>query len=75
MKKRILFLILFLPAMLLQAQNKSVDQHLFESLHGHASFNAVFAVVIIILAGLVFFLWRMDRKVTKLEDEIKNKTK
>jgi CcmD family protein len=73
MKKTALLTLLFLAANLLSAQGKSVDQQLFESLHGHASFNAVFVVLAIILVGLLFFLWRTDRKVAKLEKEIQNK--
>lgn len=57
----------------LAAQDKSLDQNLYESLHGHGSMNVVFAVIAIILAGLLIFLWRIDRKVAKLENEMKER--
>jgi CcmD family protein len=52
-------------------QTKSLDEKLFEQLHGHASFNAVFVVVLIILGGVLFYLWNLDRKVNKLLKEVK----
>ena len=55
------------------AQNKSLDQNLYESLHGHGSLNVVFAVIAIIMSGLLIFLWRIDRKVSKLEQEMKER--
>lgn len=54
-----------------QAASKSMDQTLFESLHGHASFNAVFVVLFVILLGILFSLWRLDRKVNQLMKEVK----
>lgn len=47
------------------------DSELFETLHGHASFNVVFAVLLIILLGVLFSIWRLDRKVNKLMDNMK----
>jgi hypothetical protein len=54
------------------AQNpKNLDEKLFEELHGHASFNAVFVVLSVILVGILFSLWRLDRKVSNLLKEVK----
>lgn len=50
---------------------QSADDKMFESLHGHASFNVVFAVLLIILLGVLFYIWRLDRKVNKMMEEIK----
>lgn len=63
----VLFTIVAMPAFAQQ----STDDKLFESLHGHGSFNVVFAVLTIILSGVLFGLWRLDRKVSKMEKEIK----
>jgi hypothetical protein len=54
-----------------ESSSKSMDQTLFESFHGHASFNAVFVVLFVILLGILFSLWRLDRKVNKLMKEVK----
>lgn len=50
---------------------QSADDKLFEALHGHGSFNVVFAVLLIILLGVLIYIWRLDRKVTKLLNELK----
>lgn len=52
-------------------QSKSLDEQLFEGLHGHASFNVVFAVLLVILLGVLFYIWQIDRKVNKLLKEVK----
>jgi uncharacterized integral membrane protein len=62
-----LFLILSVP----QFAQQSIDDKLFEALHGHGSFNVVFVILGIILCGVLLALWRLDRKVSKLEKEIK----
>lgn len=48
-----------------------LDEKLFEELHGHASFNVVFAVLLVILLGVLFYLVQLDRKVNKLLKEVK----
>jgi CcmD family protein len=50
---------------------QSADDKLFETLHGHGSFNVVFTVLLIILLGVLVYIWRLDRKVTKLLNEVK----
>ena len=49
----------------------SVDETIYTELRGHASFNAVFLVVAIILAGIFITLLRIERKVARLEKEMK----
>ena len=49
----------------------SVDETIYTELRGHASFNTVFIVVAIILTGLLITLLRIERKVSKLEKEMK----
>ena len=56
---------------LLHAEN--ADQKIADSLHGHGSLNVVFVVIAIILGGLFIFLWRIDRKVTRMENDINKK--
>ena len=51
----------------------NADQQIADSLHGHGSLNVVFAVIAIILGGLFIFLWRIDRKVTRMENDINTK--
>lgn len=68
--KSILFILAFLSAVS-PVSAQSADDKMFETLHGHGSFNVVFAVLLIILLGVLFYLWRLDRKVNKLMEEIK----
>jgi hypothetical protein len=73
LNSRILAALLFLFAALPAAAHDqhTLDQQAFQSLRGHGTFNAVFVVILVILAGLFIFLWRLDRKVSKLEKDIK----
>ena len=70
MKQRVFAFLLVLFVVPATAQ-QSMDDKLFETLHGHGSFNVVFAVLMIILLGVLLAIWRLDRKVSKLEKEIK----
>jgi hypothetical protein len=49
----------------------SLDEKIFAQLRGHASFNAVFIIIAIIFIGLIITLIRIDRKVSRLEKEMK----
>lgn len=71
MKKALLILLSILWLFPVFGQSKSMDEQLFEGLHGHASFNAVFVVLFIILGGVLFYLWNLDRKVNRMLKEIK----
>ena len=56
---------------LLQANSAGLDQAAANTLSGNANFNAVAAVLILIFLGVVVYLIRLDRKLTKLEKELK----
>ncbi|HEU4718089.1 MAG TPA: CcmD family protein [Bacteroidia bacterium] len=74
-KKNILsaFAVLLSLAAAAQPNKPGIDEELFRSLHGNGSMNVVLTVIGIILAGLFLTLFRMDRKLSKLEKEIKEK--
>lgn len=42
-------------------------------LRGNAKFNVVATVLVLIFIGIVFYLIRLDRKMTKLEKQINQK--
>ena len=71
MKKITLLLFAMIIATLPAFAADGLDEKLFESLHGHASFNVVIAVLFVILTGVLISLWLIDRKVTKLLKEVK----
>ncbi|CAN5238216.1 hypothetical protein BH09BAC5_BH09BAC5_28950 [soil metagenome] len=65
-------LLLFLSGTMLHAANEnSLDEKIFTELRGHASFNVVFIVIAVIFSGLIITLVRIDRKVSRLEKEMK----
>ncbi len=72
LKSRIIAALLFLLAALPASAHDqhTLDQQAFQSLRGHGTLHAVFAVIIVILSGLFIFLWRLDKKVSKLEKDI-----
>jgi hypothetical protein len=51
--------------------NESLDIRIYNSLHSNGSMNVVFMVIAVILLGLFITLFRIDRKVSRLEEEIK----
>ena len=42
-------------------------------LRGNAKFNVVATVLVLIFIGIIFYLIRLDRKMTKLEKQINQK--
>lgn len=46
-----------------------------DTLRGNAKFNVVAAVLVIIFSGIALFLFRLDRKITKLEKNRKENNK
>ena len=44
-----------------------------EVLRGNAKFNVVATILVLIFLGIVFYLFRLDKKMSKLEKQIKQK--
>ncbi len=65
-----LIALVLLSSTIMNAQS-SLDEKIFTQLRGHASFNAVFIIIAVIFTGLIFALIRIDRKVSRLEKEMK----
>ncbi|MDQ3108436.1 MAG: CcmD family protein [Bacteroidota bacterium] len=64
-------ILILLSSGMMNAQNGSLDENIFTELRGHASFNVVFIVIAIIFIGLIATLVRIDRKVSRIEKEMK----
>ncbi len=62
---------LFSSSALMAGTESSLDEKIYTELLGHASFNVVFIVIAVIFCGLIITLVRIDRKVSKLEKEMK----
>ena len=59
-------ILVFLP-MLIEAQQTSLDY-----MRSTGMIYVVIAVVVVIFLGIFFFLIRLDKKLTKLENQINN---
>ena len=59
-------ILVFLP-MLIEAQQTSLDY-----MRSTGKIYVVIAVVVVIFLGIFFFLIRLDKKLTKLENQINN---
>jgi hypothetical protein len=67
-KSRTKFLFAFLIASArLAAQTNSVDQKMADGLRENGMLNVVLICLGIVLAGLLITVWRLDRKVSRLE--------
>ncbi|MBI3509837.1 MAG: hypothetical protein HY064_04175 [Bacteroidetes bacterium] len=76
MKKNSVLVLFVLFASLLNAQSsQGLDEKLYQSLHGHGSLNAVIAVIVVILSILFLALFRIEKKIGKLEQEMKENKK
>ena len=72
MKKKILFLSsLFIPGLYLWAQN-TTEVDMADTMRSNGKIYVVIAVILTIFAGIIIYLIRLDRKITKLEDQSPN---
>ena len=56
-----------------QNNENGVSESAKEMLRGNAKFNVVASVLVLIFIGIVVYLLRLDRKMSKLEKQFKNK--
>ncbi|MCE2772667.1 MAG: CcmD family protein [Bacteroidetes bacterium] len=70
MKKLALLVILLISFTGTAFSQSSMDEEIFKTLRGNASMNVVIVVAMLILAGIFFYLFRLDRKLNKLEQEV-----
>ncbi len=70
MKKLALLVIILLSFTGSAFSQSSMDEEIFKTLRGNASMNVVIVVAMLILAGIFFYLFRLDRRLNKLEQEV-----
>ena len=66
-KKIIVVFALLMMSINLLAQEKEVE--MADAMRSSGRIYVVIAVMLTILAGLILYLWRLDRKIGKLEKE------
>lgn len=60
-------IVLILTALPLWAQDGKVE--MADTMRSEGKIYVVIAVILTILGGLIFYVWRLDRKITKLEND------
>lgn len=55
--------------------NAQAEAEMADGMRSEGKIYVVVAIILIVLSGLIFYLFMLDRKVTKLEDLVKNKDK
>lgn len=70
--KNALTIILLLASTFVQAQN---EVEMADTMRANGKIYVIVGIVVIILTGVVAYLYLLDRKITKLEKEIGNQTK
>ncbi|WP_045690037.1 CcmD family protein [Hymenobacter sp. AT01-02] len=69
----LLLLALLLPVLHVAAQTAAANEpEMADSLRLNGKIYVVVAVITVVLAGLLFFLVSLDRKLTRLEKEVRD---
>jgi CcmD family protein len=71
MKKFILLICLTLCMVFGHAQNIRPEVEMADQMRANGKIYVVVAVLCVIFAGIVFYLYRIDKRISKLENEIK----
>jgi len=66
----IFFLVLFLVSQFAYAQN---EVEMADTMRSNGKIYVIVAIILIVLAGLVSYLFILDRKISRLEKEIRDK--
>lgn len=74
-KALIVFAILFMHTLLLQAQSASLDEQAGNFLRESGKLYVVITILVTIFAGIVIFLIFQERKISQLEKKIKDNKK
>ncbi len=59
--------------MLTATSQENTNVEMATGLYAEGKIYVVISVIALIFAGIVFYLFKTERKIKKLEDEIKNK--
>lgn len=70
-RKIIMLCFLLASALTAMAQNTAADAKMADTMRSNGRIYVVVAVVLTILLGLLLYVYRLDRKIAKLEKENK----
>lgn len=68
-RKIVLLCFLLISALTVLAQNTTADAKMADTMRSNGRIYVVVAVVLTILLGLLLYVYRLDRKIAKLEKE------
>jgi hypothetical protein len=66
-KKLLLLIFSFLNGLAIMAQDSTNDVQMADAMRENGKIYVVVAVIVTIFAGIIFYLVRLDRKISKLE--------
>ena len=66
-KKLLLLTFAFLNGLAIMAQDSTRDVQMADAMRENGKIYVVVAVIVTIFAGIIFYLVRLDRKISKLE--------
>jgi hypothetical protein len=66
-KKLLLLTFSFLNGLAIMAQDSTNDVQMADAMRENGKIYVVVAVIVTIFAGIIFYLVRLDRKISKLE--------
>lgn len=68
MKYKLFALLLVVSTLSLKAQSNVQESIMADTMRGNGKIYVVIAVVLTILSGLLLYVYRLDKKITKLEN-------
>jgi hypothetical protein len=68
-RKLFVFILLLLINLLTQAQDTATNASMADTMRSNGKIYVVLAVILTIFAGIIFYLIRLDKKMSKLEKE------
>jgi CcmD family protein len=73
--KKIISLFCFVVALLINSAASAQDAEMADGMRANGKIYVVVGIVLIVLAGLVVYLFVMDKKLTKLEKQLSDLNK
>ena len=67
MKNKFFALLMALPILSIKAQTQANDSIMADTMRGNGKIYVVIAIILVILSGLLFYVYSLDKKISKLE--------
>ena len=67
MKNKLFALLMALPILSIKAQTQANDSIIADTMRGNGKIYVVIAIILVILSGLLLYVFSLDKKISKLE--------